>query len=190
VGNSVSLCVNDVTLHLAAFASEESDQILLGQTVVVVRQTPHRLVLLDTFDVEGAPEMAHHCRIEGDLTKFAAGVRVRLKKDIRVRLNEDPDRQFTRTEQNLCGGFVLPIKHFEQTGTIRLWCPPGEGDVKLRTLLKKLFDESSDVRTDAARIDAVVVVKVFERKCSKERPHATQFVFEKRDGVNAVISCL
>ena len=119
MGNSVSLCVNDVTLHLAAFASEESDQILLGQTVVVVRQTPHRLVLLDTFDVEGAPEMAHHCRIEGDLTKFAAGVRVRLKKDIRVRLNEDPDRQFTRTEQNLCGGFVLPIK--QQNPLIRFY---------------------------------------------------------------------
>ena len=48
--------------------------------------------------------------------------------------------------------------------------------MELRPFPKELFNETSDVRANAPRVDAVVVVQIFKREGGKERVHPTQLV--------------
>ena len=134
--------------------------------------------------------MPHDGRVKGDLPKFAARVRVGLKKDVRVRFDEHPQGQLTRAQQNLGGGLVLTVEDLQHSRPVALRRPPRQGDVELRPLLQKLLNESPDVRTDAAWVNAVVVVQVLERERREERAHAAQFVFEHGYSANRVVTGL
>ena len=60
--------------------------------------------------------------------------------------------------------------------------------MELRTLLSEFLDQATNVRTDAARINPVVVMEVREREGSEEGLHPTQLVVEDGSPANCVVA--
>ena len=102
--------------------------------------------------------MPHHGDIEGNLPQLSARIGVRLEQHIDIRLQEDAYRHLARTEEDLRGCLVLPVKNLDRAGTVLLGDPPSEPHVELRPPLQELLDQAPDVGSDTTWIDAIIVV--------------------------------
>lgn len=136
---------------------------MLGKRVVIFGQPAHGLVTLDTIDVERAIEVPHDGSIEGNLPELATRVGVGQKQHVHVGFEEDPDRQLARTQKNLRRGFVLSVEDFHHAGTFIVSNPPSKRHMELGSLLEELLDQTADVRSDAPRINPVIVVQILKR---------------------------
>lgn len=132
--------------------------------------------------------MPHHGDVERHLAEFPARVRVGQEQHVDVRLQENTDRQLPRPQEDLGRRLVLAVEDLRGAGAVSLGRPPREPDVELGTLVKKLLDQPPDVRADAAGIDPVVVVQIFERQGREERIHPAELVVIDRHAPDAVVA--
>ncbi len=89
--------------------------------------------------------MTHYSGVEGRLAELAARVGVRLQQNVNVGFKKDPNWQVADPEQNLRGCLMLSVEDLNCPRAVLFLSPPCKTDVKLRSLLEELFNETANV---------------------------------------------
>ena len=115
-------------------------------------------------------------------------MRVRGEKNIRVGIDENPNRQDSRSKKDLRCGLVLPVEYLHLGRRPVRGVDPCQSDVKLWKLTVELLDQLFQVLADRTRVNVIVVVQVLDRKIDECRMESRNVILEHRERADFVLA--